>query len=245
MSDDATTRPFPPPDSPLHAELAAVLDARSDDDPSREQLARLSSRLAAVLPPGALPTPPGSVHPPAVATGAAGGTLAKIGLGLALVAAASGGWLALHGSTPTTGTQPVAVPSPVSSSSPTEEPPIVRPAPITPPATVPSERAIAPSRPGTAPAPQPDVPTRSEADILTEAHEAMLGGKPERALALAADHARGYPNGTLAQEGKVIAIESLVALGRTEEARLRAAAFRATYPRSSHLARIDQLVGGR
>jgi hypothetical protein len=85
-------------------------------------------------------------------------------------------------------------------------------------------------------------PAEPEGVLLARAHDALLHGSPQRALALAAEHGRAYPHGALAQEREVIAIEALAAAGRHDEARARAATFRAAYPGSSHQARIDRLV---
>ena len=94
------------------------------------------------------------------------------------------------------------------------------------------------------PAMEPTAPPAPESLMVSRAHDALLQGAPDRALALAADHARAYPKGALAQEREVIAIEALVAQGRSTEARSRAASFRSAYPSSAHLGRIERLVGG-
>jgi hypothetical protein len=82
----------------------------------------------------------------------------------------------------------------------------------------------------------------AEAALLGRAHQA-LAADPSRALALTEEHRRDYPAGLLGQESDLIAIEALAALGRSGEARDRAARFRARYPSSAHLRRIDRLLG--
>ena len=82
----------------------------------------------------------------------------------------------------------------------------------------------------------------AEIALLGRAHQA-LSSNPARALSLTEQHRRDYPSGALGQESDVIAIEALVALGRTGEAEAAAARFRARYPSSAHLRRLDRLVG--
>ena len=84
----------------------------------------------------------------------------------------------------------------------------------------------------------------TEIQLLQRAQDA-LGGSPARALALLDQHAARFPGAGLGQEREVIAIDALVRLGRAEEARARAAAFAARFPRSAHLRRLDALVPGK
>jgi hypothetical protein len=56
------------------------------------------------------------------------------------------------------------------------------------------------------------------------------------------EHAKAYPNGALAQEREVIAIEALVKLGRRDEAAKRATGFHKSFPQSSHGERVDRLI---
>jgi outer membrane protein assembly factor BamD (BamD/ComL family) len=78
---------------------------------------------------------------------------------------------------------------------------------------------------------------------LLERAQDALKTRPDEALALCNEHAKSYPNGMLAQEREVIAIEALVKMGRTAEAKSRADRFRARFPGSSHMRRIDTIVG--
>ena len=48
---------------------------------------------------------------------------------------------------------------------------------------------------------------------------------------------------SLAQEREMLAIEALVKTGRGGDARMKAVLFREKYPTSSHLLRLDALVG--
>jgi hypothetical protein len=59
-------------------------------------------------------------------------------------------------------------------------------------------------------------------------------------LRILAEHARLFPNGTLAPEREVLAIEILRAESRTSEADARLRAFRARYPKSVYLERLSR-----
>ena len=90
---------------------------------------------------------------------------------------------------------------------------------------------------------EPPATARPELELLTEAQDA-LARDPRRALALATDHARSYPNGMLAQEREVLAIDALLRLGRRAEAERRATAFGTRWPRSAQGRRITTLLAG-
>jgi len=91
-----------------------------------------------------------------------------------------------------------------------------------------------------------DVRQEAEASFLKRA-KVSLAADPGRALRMAEEHPSRYPHGGLIQEREVIAIEALIRLGRTEEARARAATFHSLYPQSAHRIHIDGMwnrVGG-
>jgi hypothetical protein len=117
--------------------------------------------------------------------------------------------------------------------------PAIDPAPAVASATVES------SEPGASRAVPPALggPPRTEAQIL-EAARAALEVRPLDALALADEHRALYAHGTLAQERELIAVDALERLGRSQEARARAIQFRAQFPRSAHMRRIETIVGG-
>jgi hypothetical protein len=81
----------------------------------------------------------------------------------------------------------------------------------------------------------------TEAQLLQRAQQA-LPGDPAKALALAEAHLTRFRGGNLAQEREVIAVSALVALGKTSEARSRAARFVQSYPRSAHRPGIEALL---
>jgi len=68
-------------------------------------------------------------------------------------------------------------------------------------------------------------------------------GEPAQVLARLAEHRKFYPNGLLAQEREVLAVEALVQAGRRADAVTRARAFMAAFPSSVHLARLRSLLG--
>ncbi len=167
--------------------------------------------------------------------------------------------------TPTPAPGPAAVePALTNSAPPTPSEPEIttdEPAPVTPskPATpstpsspvsstraTPSGTARAPSGRAAAPvavAPHlPDATPESELALLKRARS-QLSGDPLQALASAERCRSQYPNGAYAQERDFIALSALARLGRTDEARVRARAFRDRYPRSAYMQLVDRLLG--
>jgi len=213
------------------------------------------ARLAAIL--GGLPCGPvggggdgggPGVGPSTVAASAAKtGATAKVALaaGLALVTAAVG-YGVLSGPRTVVSSSPTSVASqeatPTSTATPTAEQ-----APSTDVTAAPTNAAPSATQASMHPvAPQPSAAAsaapRPEIEILREA-QAAAGSSPARALALADEHERSYPNGSLGQEREMIRIQALVALGRRDEARARAASFKAAHPGSAYAQRIDDVVG--
>jgi hypothetical protein len=82
----------------------------------------------------------------------------------------------------------------------------------------------------------------AEVKLLERAQDALRTRSGE-ALALCTEHARRFPQGLLAQEREVIAIEALTQAGKLPEAQARAARFATSYPNSTHLRRVETLVG--
>lgn len=90
-------------------------------------------------------------------------------------------------------------------------------------------------------APSPFSGNSTEIDLLDRAQRA-LAAAPAEALALSDEHGRRFADGPLAPEREVIAISALVALDRRDEARQRAARFRAEHPGSAYLRRIEVVL---
>lgn len=110
----------------------------------------------------------------------------------------------------------------------------------TPP--VPEPEASEPPEPRATPSPVPSAIGHRELAILERAHRALRGGEFGEALALVAEHERAFAAGALSQEREVIAIDAWVQSHRIDEARERVDRFRAAYPNSGHLTRLDALL---
>lgn len=126
--------------------------------------------------------------------------------------------------------------------------PLARPAP--PPASVdappvaavsvdalPSVVLPKPPAPALAPTPRCD-----DVSLVDTADTELRAGNPSRALAVAREHEQRCPAGALVQERERIAIEALVDLGRSDQARARARAFEERYPSSPHVGRIRRAL---
>ncbi|MBN9165306.1 MAG: hypothetical protein BGO98_49580 [Myxococcales bacterium 68-20] len=85
------------------------------------------------------------------------------------------------------------------------------------------------------------VGTTDELALLEEASRA-LDASPERALTLTDEHMKRFRTPKFAQERERLAIVALVRLGRRDDAKRRADAFEAAFPRSAHLTRVRELV---
>ena len=82
-----------------------------------------------------------------------------------------------------------------------------------------------------------------EVKLVQRAQDALRGSRPAEALALCNDHAKRFPDGMVTQECEVIAVEALVKTGRKDEARRRADRFKARFPGSASIRRLDVLLG--
>lgn len=80
-----------------------------------------------------------------------------------------------------------------------------------------------PTLPSPAPVASFDAAGISEEAALLERARSALQGAPARALALTEEHQRAFPSGQLADERELVAVDALQRLGRTQEARQRAA----------------------
>ena len=242
----------------LPSELQQALGADCAE-PATEQLLHLTDQLARSL--GVVLTPPPPVS--GVETVAA----AKVGAAIATSAAKPlvvlGAWVlggvvlgaGLSGiaqlALPTDGPAPQAragapaptrdvrqlhgdanagVPAPVQLSAPSAPPAVVATPDV---ANARSSASVAPAEPIAA--------VETEVELLKRAQRA-LGPDPGLALALTGTHVARFPRAELDQEREMIAIDALRRLGRDEEARRRGEAFRARYPRSAHLHRLNGLL---
>lgn len=84
----------------------------------------------------------------------------------------------------------------------------------------------------------------AEARVLLEARKDMARD-PQKALRATEAHDSAFTDGALAEEREVLRIEALIRLKKGDQAAVVAASFRARYPQSSHLARIERLLRSR
>jgi hypothetical protein len=242
--------------------LSDALEAARDEIPRAEKLEELAASFAPFL--AARPSQRPLSRPPAarfVAASAAGGMKALIA---AVVFAASVGGAVRYFREAKVANVPA--PSAVESAAPeaprktapsAEHAEAVQPAPPesaapepTPAATATSRAASGAREPATSSvAPSPAAPSAGtlpddngsgEIALLERAYRA-LAQNPSEALALTEEDAKRYPSGALVQEREFVAIEALVALGRTSEADARIDQFRGRFPGSAHLRRLERL----
>jgi hypothetical protein len=124
---------------------------------------------------------------------------------------------------------------------------------LAPPAAPPKAQAPAanpapiddapPSRPHVLPPPRlsPADAVRAELLLLRPARAAVAREDFAAALSPIAEHARRFKDGRLAEEREALRVKALVGLGRVEEARRAAAAFRAHFPHSVLLPAVGQM----
>ncbi len=84
-----------------------------------------------------------------------------------------------------------------------------------------------------------------EVTLLQQAMARVNAGDARLALELIDEHARRFPDGRLAQEREVLAIQSLLASGDRAGAEARAELFRIKWRTSPHHVRIDAMLGRR
>lgn len=182
---------------------------------------------------------PSGVAPKPSSELAVGGNAASVGalkiVGALLLASAAGGglWAALsHRSM-----APALPPAPAPAIEPIRRLEVTDTEPIPATAQVPYASPTSPAVGSGAVAMKP-----SELDLVGKA-ESILRSDPARALALCERHRRLYPTGELLEEREVLVVEALAALGRRDEARQRAEAFRKSYPASPYSGRIRRAIG--
>jgi hypothetical protein len=208
--------------------LSELFRAAERDLPSDAELARLRGRLAPVFAGG---TPAGS------RSGLS--KLSRWGLGvLALGAASVVAYVATRA--------PEQAPPAPTASAPASETTPSAPAPasadVAPSVQIPESAPTADSAASTATSKAPRDRNPSEATLLEQARRA-LANNPAQALALTHRHQALYPQGLLAQEREVIAIEALRRLGQGSKASERATGFERKYPDSAHRRTVEKGLG--
>ena len=96
-----------------------------------------------------------------------------------------------------------------------------------------------------APGPSPVDAAREELHLMRQARAAVARGDFTAALSPINEHTRRFKNGRLVEEREALRVRALVGLGRSEEARRAAAAFRTRFPRSVLLPAVGQMPVSR
>lgn len=110
------------------------------------------------------------------------------------------------------------------------------------PTTTPKDRPPTPPRATTDRNAQVGAGMGCEAALLERARR-LLANDPTSALRLADEHARNYASGHLSLEREYIAVDALVRLGRSVEARQRAEGLTANDPGGLYTRRVQKLLG--
>ncbi|WP_437585467.1 hypothetical protein [Sorangium sp. So ce1000] len=100
----------------------------------------------------------------------------------------------------------------------------------------------APRSTATAAAPRGRDELLREAGRLAEIR-AVFARSPEAPLALLDAHRAEFPEGQLAAEREIVAIDALLRSGRVDQARTRATGFLVQFPASPHADRVRRLTG--
>jgi hypothetical protein len=218
------------PLEPFDAELDALLDRERRAQPPSDALERVWSRLGAiVLPAGGN-----------AAAGPRPGWLASHAAGVAAAAFVVGG---VTGAGVYAATQKPPAERIVYVDRPVPQPPIA-PAPPLPAAPTSASAAPVASAVARASAPAPSSESLSaERTVLDHARLELSSGDAAAALALLEEHARQFHKPQLAEEREALAIQSLVALARYDEARARAMRFREAAPHSLFAPAIEAAIG--
>jgi hypothetical protein len=232
--------------------LKSLIEEGRKELASPAQLAAVAARLGPVLGGGGGPggRGPGAARPGGVAAPKAAGMGLATKLGIAAVVVATAATVLRIVTVKQQEAAPVAssqeAPSPIPAArDPAAEP---EPDPLPVYSSVPLPLATLPTVTprhvdgGTRPPPGKATPsTGLEMRLLTSAQDAM-STDPAKALALCEDHARRFPTGLLVEEREALAIQALLALGRTDDAKKRADAFYAKFPDSPLTRRIQGLM---
>ncbi|MGH7434423.1 MAG: hypothetical protein ACRENE_01980 [Polyangiaceae bacterium] len=237
---------------PLEADLAALLDRERTAAAPREPLTRVRARLALSVGAGAASADPSGEQPSSTQPGATrrGPALPRLPLAPLAIAFLAGG-LAGAGALTLLRSPPrehvvyvdrpavapvIEAPAPTSGAS--RAPVEPAPPPAVPPVAPPGSAGGAPRHPARTEVPAVS-PLRAEREVLDRARSSLSEGDAAGALALLDRHASEFPQALLAEEREALAVQSLVIAGRYDDARGRAARFRAAWPGSLFLPAVD------
>jgi len=214
----------------LDTELAALLDSERGAEAPADALGRVWGRVL-VAPPLLVSAPAPHVAP----ASAAHGWLASHAIGVATAAFLAGG---AAGAAVYAAAQPPPPERIVYVERPAPYSPTPNPAPIPAPAPDPTPISRTPTPIAAPPAPS-STSLSAERTLLDGARNALASHDAATALTLLADHRRRFPKPQLAEERDALTIQSLVALGRYDDARSAAARFKAATPGSLFLPAIE------
>jgi hypothetical protein len=230
--------------------MTDISPVRMVDDPGTASAIREHLRCAIDHPPtgGAAPDVGLAALERSIAKGGGTPWLTVIAGGLAVVGgAALVIWLGASASEPPRIATRGVVPIMPSVASPEIEaaPPVVTAPPLDPSSSTPAAALAVESPRRKSPARakeevvEPD--TQREFRLLAAARKAAASA-PERAWALVLESEREFPDGMMLEEREAVAIEVLVALGRSDDARRRGERFLARHPKSPSTQRVRELV---
>jgi hypothetical protein len=234
------------PDAPAGMRELLRAANTAEAGPTPVELAKLRGRMTARLAPKAATTALLSLR-----TILVGVVVAGIGAVGYLVLRPDPGERTASVVVPAIPAKPVPPPAapPVIAAPPIAEPPIVEPPRVR---VAPAKRAAsvpAPAKPlasvPVVPEPVTPPPAISEVALLEQARAALRGGGAAHALALVEQDATLYPDGVLVEEREALAIETLIKLGRRDEAAAKWTKFATSYPHSNYHARLQRLIDER
>lgn len=227
--------------------LATGLSAAREREPSDAQVRALKAALTATLgaaltgaAAGAAVEGAGAATRPLPAGAAASAGGLKLSVFLAL-AAAVGGVAAYRHARGVNGTMVATAPVRARGVVP---PPLTPAAPAEPEVAAPAA-AQSPARAEVLTAgthPRRHISASDQLALIARAQR-TLASDPGAALGLVEENRRALAQSPFAQEADVIAVAALVRLGRTDEARDRAARFVARFPDSVHAPRMRRIAG--
>jgi hypothetical protein len=112
-------------------------------------------------------------------------------------------------------------------------------APATSTTSVPARRTASVSK---APPIGADAALARERTLLDAARRKLARGEAEASLSDLAQHAKAFPEGKLAEEREALFVNALVGVGKYDEARRTATAFRTRYPHSFLSPSVDAAI---
>ena len=213
---------------------ALVSDGRGMLRPSRDDRARIASRLAQRL--GVVTLL--SAQPSFAATKASGASLfSSIVAGLGLLAAGATYSLSRPADMPPAPVTP-AMAGGISAS-----PSVAQPCTATPPLPVEAESVDAPAVSPAARKASTNDRLGEEVALLSRATSQLRGGNAAAALELLEQHRRQFPSGRLVEERRAARAQALCALGDRGGAQVELARLASSAPRSPHVVRAQRACG--